>query len=216
MIRLTKGPCPSILVAKGEAWTAEYASSIASGTMPPARYRESSIKQALEAEAHGKCIYCESRVSHTDFGNCEHILPKSKRPDLVCEWSNLGFVCPKCNNAKRDRYDPAIPFVNPFVDDPEDYFCFVGPMIWARLGQARAEATVAALDLRRSQLIEQRSERLEKVEGLIRRWFGLADGDSLKGVLWDEIGRECEPDKEYSAACKALVDRVMPQAMAAP
>jgi hypothetical protein len=57
-----------------------------------------------------KCIYCDSDLSHSRdvayYGYCaEHILPKSKYPELAsAEW-NTALACSSCNRLKA-RWDP--------------------------------------------------------------------------------------------------------------
>ena len=45
-----------------------------------------------------------------------HKLPKSKFPELVCDWENLTIACPKCNTNKGD-YDLPLecPLLGPAV-----------------------------------------------------------------------------------------------------
>src|SRR5688572_25480092 len=123
MIRLTKLEKPEILVENEEPWTTEYLEYVAGGRTPPepSRYRHGQIKAAIQLETSEKCAYCESKVLHTYFGDVEHILPKSRLPELVVKWENLTFVCAQCNNRKRDYYDPEHPLIDPYVDNPEEH-----------------------------------------------------------------------------------------------
>ena len=41
--------------------------------------RDKSIKEQILKETHGKCVYCESKISHVCPGDIEHILPKNKK-----------------------------------------------------------------------------------------------------------------------------------------
>jgi uncharacterized protein (TIGR02646 family) len=73
---------------------------------------------------HGKCAYCEIRISGGFFGEGEHYRPKSKvtmlrngvrvtiEPDkphpgyfwLAYDWQNLIPACQECNNRKSDQF----------------------------------------------------------------------------------------------------------------
>lgn len=126
MIRLEKGARPKILTEKQAAWTTEYLETKAAG-LPMTdtvrfRYRHVDIKLALREEAHGKCIYCESKVA---VGETDHIEPVVERPEKICEWENLALCCKECNQAKASYFSPTEPLVNPFVDDPSKYLLFL-------------------------------------------------------------------------------------------
>ena len=81
----------------------------------------------------GKCAYCESRITHVDYGHIEHHVPKAGpngRPKRTFQWSNLLLACGRCNGSenKGDRFPTARqggPIVNPCKDDPADHFEFV-------------------------------------------------------------------------------------------
>lgn len=46
------------------------------------------------------CSYCEM---HLDSGLAvEHVQPKSRQPEKICEWSNLLLACGNCNPTKGD------------------------------------------------------------------------------------------------------------------
>ena len=65
------------------------------------------------------------KLGMLNLGDIEHILPKCKdaRPDLYVEWSNLTLACEVCNRVnKRDYYNPNIPLVNPYEDNPNEFF----------------------------------------------------------------------------------------------
>jgi 5-methylcytosine-specific restriction endonuclease McrA len=67
-------------------------------------YKHPDNKAALISASYDKCMYCESKVSHTYYGDIEHIRPKSRFPDLEFSWDNLGYVCARCNGYKSDKY----------------------------------------------------------------------------------------------------------------
>jgi len=51
----------------------------------------------------------------------EHFNPKSLRPDLVVDWTNLLPSCGKCNGSKSNHDVAAEPIINPFDQDPRDH-----------------------------------------------------------------------------------------------
>lgn len=168
------------------------------------RYNHPDIKAALEEEITGKCAYCESKIKHIEFGDIEHILPKKKtaRPDLYVEWSNLTLACEVCNRTyKKDYYDPQNPLVNPYVDDPNDFFLFLGTIISTKNNNSRGFATENILGLNRSDLVVRRNERLQSISKLLFSWEQ-ATSPTIKDILANELKKECAPDKEYSAFVK--------------
>lgn len=205
MIKLTKAAKPQILVNNAAKWTAEYIACLNANQKPSDaiahRYNHPDIKNALETETYGKCAYCESKIKHIEFGDIEHILPKKKnaRPDLYVEWNNLTLSCEVCNRTnKKDYYDPQMPLVNPYIDEPDDFFIFLGTLISPRNNNPRGFVTESTLDLNRSDLVIRRNERLQSINKLLFSWEQASD-IMIKNVLANEIKKECAPDKEYSA-----------------
>lgn len=81
------------------------------------------IRENLLKECHGKCIYCEARIGP---GNKEmhvdHFHYKDKYIDEVVLWKNLNPSCPHCNKSKSSHDTYSDPIVNPFEQNPQDYF----------------------------------------------------------------------------------------------
>jgi hypothetical protein len=84
-------------------------------------YAAKSVKNALLKAQHGKCCFCESRVSHVAYGDVEHYRPKAGfrqnandslgRPGyywLAYEWSNLLFCCQICNQRFKRNLFPLV------------------------------------------------------------------------------------------------------------
>lgn len=208
MIRLTKAPSPRVLVDRGGVWTDEFARRREGDlTVPGAaltRYRHPEIKAAVVAEANGKCIYCESLVQHVYPGDVEHMKPKSRFPQLVVDWENLAFVCSACNSAKGDYFEENEQLVNPFEEDPDNFFVFYGPIVFARDGNLRGIATRGKLRLDRAELIERRTDQLRSIGHQIETWAALP-----AGAAKDEVARELrsygEPPAPYSAFVRNLL-----------
>jgi uncharacterized protein (TIGR02646 family) len=73
-------------------------------------YAHDSVREALLVAQHGKCAFCESKVTHIAYGDVEHFRPKAgwrqmesdplQRPGyywLAYEWTNLFMACTLCN-----------------------------------------------------------------------------------------------------------------------
>lgn len=218
MIRLSKGPLPNVLRHHAAEWREEYRRRVVDGeeSVPKAaetRYRDPEIKQAVLAEANEKCIYCESKPRHVSPGDVEHLLPKSKFPELVVEWSNLGFVCSECNRRKGDYHDENEPIVNPFVEDPKTFLLFAGAIVAERPGSRRGIVTIKKLGLGRGELVERRTELLRRTQSLINTWANMPAGPAREAVA-EEIRSMGAASSEYAAAARSYLRLTGPDAMA--
>ena len=210
MIRLEKLPIPKVLADNEEQWTEEYVACITAGEKPPKAlvrsYAHPSIKKVLEEDTHKKCAYCESKMLSTSYGDIEHILPKSKRPDLCFTWANLTLACEKCNrHHKNDYYNEEFPLVNPYVDDPDRYFVAAGAFMYPYQGDARAEITWKTLGLDRNGLVEERKERLDYVYTLLVGWKNAGPTDPRKAIWEEQLHLEYGKDKKYSFIVKGFL-----------
>lgn len=125
------------------------------------------LSEELRKLTFGKCAFCEGLLEVTSYLEIEHYIPKTVRPDLVFEWTNLFPICRWCNNAKGDA-DHAGMLLKPDVDDPE-------PMLWlhpdtGKLEPRRAletevrrrvEQTIELCDLQRGRLCTKRIETMQ-------------------------------------------------------
>lgn len=184
MIKITRPDCPN-------------------PTALTTNYKYPDNKKALEDASFGKCIYCESKVTHIYFGDVEHLKPKATYPALEFEWSNLGFVCSKCNNTKSNKFDEATPYINPYEEDPENEIVCWGSILRPKNGSERGEITIRDLGLNRPELIEKRDAQIRNVEKAITACMR-SSNQSLKEDALKELASECNPDKEYSLSTKTL------------
>lgn len=76
------------------------------------RYRDDSVRQALEKLFHGKCAYCESLYAGTQPVDIEHFRPKSRVAEdpafpgywwLAADWDNLLPSCIDCNRSRKQH-----------------------------------------------------------------------------------------------------------------
>lgn len=211
MIKINKLDEPTILSINKDNWTNELLNIIQSGNKVPStiynRYNNKEIKNKLKEESNNKCMYCESVIGHIAHEHIEHFRPKakSKYPELTFEWVNLGLSCPICNMNKSDEFDENLPFINPYFEEPNDFFIALGNMVYPKLGNRRAELTRSMIKLNRPELIERRTERLNMIELLINR-YSEANNKILKQAILNEILIEIRTDKPYSMCAKSLFE----------
>ena len=211
MIRLNKGAQPQVLVDNGASWTAEYVKwcENPAGT-EPRRYAHSDIRLALELETNSKCAYCEGRSSGVAYMHIEHKIPKRKRPKLVCAWDNLTIACPKCNTNKGDYDEPECPLLDPYKDDVEGELVFIGPLALSG-GGARAHATIARLELNRSDLVFERVEVMEGLDKLLDLVERAVRQPDVLRALWLEIDAGTGAKEEFSSARRQFLALRMDQ-----
>src|SRR5581483_11342874 len=142
------------------------------------------------------CMYCEALVRDVSFGEIEHIKPKIKYQHLEFVWENLGFICQRCNNHKRDQYEDAMPYINPYDEDPEEFLLASGAYVVQKQGNARGEKTIMDISLNRPELIEHRQELLNRVQKAIDAAFRTPD--PLKTVLLEQLKLEASKEREFS------------------
>lgn len=207
MIKLSKEPQPQVLIDNAAAWTKIILDKVITGEEPTiverARYRHRDIKASLLVETAGKCAYCESKLLHITYGDVEHIMPKSSAPELAFEWANLTLACDVCNTNKGDKFRAGIGFVDPYGNDPIEYFLVFGPLIFARPGNDEARLTEQTLKLNRSELVERRGQKIcslrEQLEVIVRV------PEPLKTQLMADLHDEYRHSQEYSAIAKAFI-----------
>jgi uncharacterized protein (TIGR02646 family) len=183
MIRLERPACPDT-------------DALANGN-----YKFPANKEALRRASHGKCMYCETYIESSQYGDVEHIFPKAAFPELEFVWSNLGFACTICNNKKNDGFDTDNPFIDPYEDEPPDFLEAYGGNILARDGNTRARYTVNVIDLNRAQLVGKRNERISQLLKIVDL-IAVEQNAQLKQRAIDAVANEVSPDKEHSFVAK--------------
>ncbi len=169
-------------------------------------YKHPVNKAALSEASFDKCIYCESKISHTYYGDVEHLKPKATYPSLEFVWENLGYVCARCNGFKSDKYDEYNPFLNPYDEDPEEHIIALGAIIAHKSSSSRGKSTIdenEGIHLNRPQLVERRYEKLKLIEKIIDLSEKVGADTQLYTV--EELKTEAEADKEYSLVIKHLL-----------
>ncbi|MEE8729263.1 MAG: HNH endonuclease [Rahnella inusitata] len=151
-------------------------------------------------------MYCESRVAHVYFGDVEHIRPKAqdKYPELEFEWSNHGYCCARCNNAKKDQFDNDYPLIDPYSEDPNTHLLAFGSLLMHKAGSERGALTISTVDLNRPELIEQRSIRINELRNAIDACYRTSS-NAVREMLLSALNQESEADKEFSMFAAALI-----------
>ena len=212
MIPIVKGIEPQVLTLNKSKWTNDLLSYLSRREKIPnslkSNYNHVDVKDVLRKESRFKCMYCESTIAHISYEHIEHIKPKSKHPDLTFDWENLGLACQICNMNKGDEFNDTFPFINPYLDDPENFLVALGNYIHHRPNNTRAELTQAVIKLNRPELIEKRSERLDSIKRLIDRYHAATD-PLLQKILKEEIEIEIGEDKPYTMCAQSLYKAFM-------
>lgn len=167
-------------------------------------YKHPRNKAALEHATAGKCMYCESKTTHVNFGDVEHILPKAIFPNLEFDWNNHGYVCDVCNNAKLNKHFAAAPFIDPFSEDPADHLLAYGSFLFPRGASARGEVTIREIALNRTPLIGRREERIKLLQKALMAAQRLPAGP-VRGAAIAEIEKEGADNREFSMAVRAAL-----------
>ena len=168
------------------------------------KYNDPDNKDALRKSTSGKCMYCESKMEPHSYAHVEHIKPQSKFPELKFSWSNLGFSCQVCNTNKGNKYDETTPFVNPYNENPEEYFEFKKWFVFPKQDSIRGAYTIKEIGLNRAYLVDVRKERLEKLKMMITAAYRTSS-TSLRRQTFENLKKDAEKDKEYSAMVKSLL-----------
>lgn len=211
MIKLSRTFPPEVLEKLGKFEAKRQALSAVGQELPDSvknGYRAAVVKRAIREETCDKCAYCESKVNHVYTGDVEHILPKSVRPELMFNFSNLTYSCAICNNAKRDYYDATAPLINPYEVNPGAHLLAIGPLVVHRCGDFTGDITEKKLNLNRMSLVERRKERLESI-GRLADQVVQSRTPGYRKVLIEELQKECDKCKEYTFVVRAYVRNML-------
>ncbi|OWJ56090.1 HNH endonuclease signature motif containing protein [Paraburkholderia caledonica] len=167
-------------------------------------YKHPLNKKALNDSTYGKCMYCESKVTHIDYGDVEHIKPKAAGlfPHLAFAWDNLGFACAVCNTTKSNKFFNDAPFVNPYNEEPAEHLYAFGAFLFTKNGSERGEITIKEIGLNRPGLVEQRTEKMHAIATAVNACHRI-NSAHLRQAAFDALMDEAGPDKEFSAVVAA-------------
>lgn len=210
MIKLTRRDMAPELRARVEEHRQRLKDLLRNGDTPPQTlldsYRDPQLKAHLVAETHGKCIYCESKITHVYFGDVEHIKPKSRFPSERLDPENLALACALCNNAKSEFWDDVTPLLNPYIDEPDQELFAFGFWVTHRSGHPRAKLSIEQFGLNRQALLERRKERIELLKPLADQYIVCPAG-ALKNLLRDELSADKRAvDREYALMVRTFLE----------
>ncbi|WP_348800173.1 retron system putative HNH endonuclease [Flavobacterium adhaerens] len=224
MIQVTRRNKPPVLDENAENWTIDYlkAKQVYDISKTPEnkkafqniekRYNHIEVKTSLKEMFKKKCAFCESHITHVDYGQIEHFKPKSKYPNLCFEWNNFLLSCSICNGKsnKGDKFpleDERGPFINPIDENPDEFLKFEFDEITKTFlifpKNDRAITTIKELGLNRDDLVENRTIELSKIIHML----DLVLGKNQDVVLEEFINVFSEKD-QYYAFIKAIFRKV--------
>lgn len=214
MIRVSRTLPPRAIRECAAKWTADLlmANSPKERERILSNYRHPSIRGALDSMFHGKCAYCESKITHVSYAHIEHYRPKSKFPKLAFGWENLLLSCPVCNSSqhKGDKFpeaDDGGPLLNPCEDAPEEHLSFLFDLHSFTASvygvSARGQVTEQILGLNRPDLRTYRSGQVKRLAYIAAK----ARTDSTARRLLDEA---CADHAEYAAFARRIRADLVP------
>lgn len=127
MISIQRPAIPLILTTKGTLANAKLNARIhaSPGILLKSKefsakiYAHHDVKTTLSVAQHGKCAFCEAKITHVSYGHIEHYRPKagckqSKKDKLhkpgyfwlAYTWENLLFSCELCNSRHKGNLFP--------------------------------------------------------------------------------------------------------------
>jgi hypothetical protein len=175
------------------------------------KYRARPIKKRLKGETSNKCIYCESKIGHNTPGDVEHKIPVSIYEEGRFKWKNLTIACTECNRRKNDYYNEDTRFIDPYTDEVETMLIHVGPVVFNKPGNERAEISVRILELAeiesRPELFAQKVSRLKSAKNLMERIVSVQN-PTLKSLLLEELHSMADISSEFSAMIKTLIEKI--------
>lgn len=208
MIRLANKPTtpPAVLATDGVTETAKlcrayerdrtaYRDGRRTFEFQSAIYGHETVKETLKLWQRGKCAFCESPITHVQYGDVEHFRPKKGflrggqlvRPGyywLAYDWENLLLACQICNQRHKRNAFPLLRgslrarthrgalakerpvFIHPAQEDPAVYIGFREHVPFARNGSVRGRQTIQGLGLKRPELMAERERRIETIKAL--------------------------------------------------
>ncbi len=215
MIAVTRSDPPGVLQKNAAGWLSKLKSLSQNPTAAKDRknaqnkYRHVQVKDALVKMFHGKCAYCESKITVVTYGAIEHFFPKSEYVDLTFAWSNLLLSCDVCNDAgHKGAKFPLDRHGQPLLIDPTDGITNPNTHLEFAWDAVAGLASVDGRDDRgktiedifdlngrhgRTELIAHRSKYVKRLFALLRlvQW-----GDQEAIALLQEA---CAASAEYSA-----------------
>jgi len=168
------------------------------------------LKDAVFNLSFGKCCYSEIRLGEeSKYMEVEHFHPKVPYADKVMLWGNLLPACKKCNGTKLNHDTIIEPIINPFIDNPKDFFYLKNNFYYPRNKNEIAKRTIKKLALNDLNHFVIPRENIEK-ELKIRLKSRLEDIGAFEDIAIPigrikrllELGNR---KKEYSALVSTII-----------
>lgn len=245
MIRVRKpSSAPAILTTRGAAekkkncdeyvrHRGDYRNGKRTFEFDRAIYGGDAVKGALSKAQHEKCAFCESKITHVQYGDVEHFRPKKGflrggaliRPGyywLAYDWDNLLLACQICNQRHKRNAFPLLrgsrrarshlgsianekpKFVHPGEEDPTAEIGFRDHVPYPKNGSARGRATIHGLGLARRPLMDKRAERLDLI-GALRDLARKSPPSPQRAKAEDLLRKAQEDDAEFAAMIRAFL-----------
>ena len=162
MRNVTRPAKPASLQRNAGKWTRELLAAQRQQNRDPKqlrrlrdRYKCADVRDALNGMYSSLCCYCEAEIGVVAFDHIEHRKPKKRFPRNCFDWGNLHLGCPRCNQAKGERWITRDPILDSAADVPIDghltyEFSELGIMRFANTGRGRT--TIDHADLNRDKL----------------------------------------------------------------
>ncbi|RII79142.1 retron system putative HNH endonuclease [Pseudomonas monteilii] len=171
MIKLIRPTKPAILSSNEQTWLDTLMTAIKKygsyqdipkdeKTKLISHYRHEQIKSALFPSSFNKCAFCEGKPQESGNIEVEHFFPKSIYPSKTFSWENFLPSCRKCNDSKLAHDTGLEPIVNPYDDNPDEYFRYSDILITPLKDDKKAKKTISVLGLNSARLMQPRAEIL--------------------------------------------------------
>ncbi len=194
-------------------------------------YGSSEVKERLKLISHGKCVYCDSRNTHVDWGAVEHYRPKSVYWWLAYTWENLQFSCTRCNHKKLDNFplkgtratyeEPDLSreaplLINPLEENPEELFAYdetgARPEIVpfpgsSTLTRERVMESIKYYGLNREDLRDERSAALMDLDLAIAAYQDENAGSEVKRLAAELLRFAVSDSAEYAGMTRYYLRR---------
>lgn len=171
------------------------------------KYNYAPLKEIKIKESGSKCVYCESKITATQYGELDHIDPKSNcislaKVSLIYDYKNLALCCRICNERKANLGITS-PLLSPYSNRPETHIVYAGtiPVGVTPLGRK----TILALELdTRGDLAINIKNRLASIIELANNYNNEKDAE-VKLLLRRRLIKESHRSKEYSSAVISIL-----------
>lgn len=194
-------------------------------------YAHRSVREALAVAQHGKCCFCERKIEDADvehfrpksaFRQARNApLEQPGYYWLAYTWSNLYLACRPCNQRNKqslfplldpdarvrshhdaERLEQELPmFIDPGCENPEQRIGFRDGEPYPIDDDARARATIQALELGRTFLMEQRSAWFQMLDLLFRE---LTEGE-LREDIASLLAARTRDEAEFTAVTRSFL-----------